>query len=67
MRVGLIKGRDVMKITETIDNRIEQLTQLRKYYIGKGDIQFAKEMWSRIEELIRLKRQFIDKEENWLI
>jgi tRNA uridine 5-carbamoylmethylation protein Kti12 len=56
-----------LKITEAIDNRIQQLMQLRKYYIDKGDIQFSKEMWSRIEELIRLKRQFIDKEENWII
>jgi hypothetical protein len=57
-----------MKITEKIDERIEELTNKRRFYINiKRDIQFANEIWSRIEELRQLKSLYTDKEGNWKI
>ncbi len=55
------------KVKNVIDSRINALELTRKTYLEKEDLKFAAQIWARLEELKALKKQFTDKNGNWII
>ncbi len=52
---------------EAIDKRINALERVKQEYLAKGYDYSYLQTWARLEELKALKKQFTDKNGNWII